>query len=460
MTTCTSGAILNWNVGGVVTQLPTIFNNSGQLQAIIPPALIAAAGTVQLSITENGVNTGTAPFTISLPPIIGTVTSPSAIVGTPIVLTITPGAGGSFDANATVNWFPPGDSSPIVLTPTLSGLNLVVTIPVGDIPSAGTYSVSVNDGGVTSSSVSFNVAPSVTSLNPVSVLAGSLTSPLVLTINGSGFTAGSTVNFGTTLGLIPTNITASSITVPIPVSLLALSANIQVTVTNGGTSAPLAFTISPNVTAIATVPTPVLASTSSVLTVTGLGFSPSATVQVNNTSLSLTTTLPTSLVGTIPVALIPNAGTYSVTVTDGGVISSPLLLNVLHNVTSISPLIGVTGGTALALTVSGLGFSPSAQVFATLGGTSTQLTLTSGQTNTATNLYVTMPASLLNVAPLTNYTLTVKDGGQTSNSFIFGVVAAPTLTSVVNAATGISSVAAGATSLTLTLTGTGFYQVC
>ncbi len=87
--------------------------------------------------------------------------------------------------------------------------------------------------------------PVITRLSPPLALTGS-TDLTYLTITGSNFATGATVNFGSNI-LTPVSISSNTITVTIPAAELAAAATIPVTVSNpapqAGTSAPLSFVI-------------------------------------------------------------------------------------------------------------------------------------------------------------------------------------------------------------------------
>lgn len=95
-----------------------------------------------------------------------------------------------------------------------------------------------------------NVTPTTTSISPVSANAGGAS--FTLTINGTGFVTGSTVNFGTIrTGITPDSITATQITATILAADIANAATPSVTVTNPSpcvsscTSNGQTFTINP-----------------------------------------------------------------------------------------------------------------------------------------------------------------------------------------------------------------------
>ncbi|MBI4472314.1 MAG: hypothetical protein HY646_06575 [Acidobacteria bacterium] len=140
----------------------------------------------------------------------------------------------------------PGAGSAVWATPQTA----YMTVPIA---CAGTYFIRVRTlqpGGGVSTILSFDVAvlvnptaPTITSLSPSSIAAGSAT--FTLTISGSGFQAGGFVNFGSYV-LTPTSVTANSVTVVVPAFAVRERGSVPVIVTNAsatGSSNRLLFTV-------------------------------------------------------------------------------------------------------------------------------------------------------------------------------------------------------------------------
>ena len=104
---------------------------------------------------------------------------------------------------------------------------------------AGTATIAASAPGYTGDTASVTVKPRLTQLTPSSAAAGTS-----LTATGAGFVAPLTVRFGNTTAPTPTNISASQFNVTVPTGLAAGATQVTVT-SNGQTSAPLAFTVSP-----------------------------------------------------------------------------------------------------------------------------------------------------------------------------------------------------------------------
>jgi len=109
--------------------------------------------------------------------------------------------------------------------------------------------------------VSFTInaasAPTLTSLAPTSATVGG--AAFTLTLTGTGFVAGATVNFGSSPAITPSSVTSTQIAATIPAADIATAGTVNVTVTNpagGGTSNAQTFTINnPAPTAASLSPT-------------------------------------------------------------------------------------------------------------------------------------------------------------------------------------------------------------
>jgi hypothetical protein len=134
----------------------------------------------------------------------------------------------------------------------LSATQVSAQIPASDIASAGTAQVSVFNpapGGGSSGTLNFtitqpNPVPTITSLNPNSVVAGSAS--FTLTINGTGFLNTSTV-WWNGAERPTTFVNATTLTIQVPVSDIASAGTVAIVVRNpapgGGSSTAATFTI-------------------------------------------------------------------------------------------------------------------------------------------------------------------------------------------------------------------------
>jgi hypothetical protein len=92
--------------------------------------------------------------------------------------------------------------------------------------------------------LSANPPPSISSIAPSNAAAGGPS--FQLTVNGTGFAAGATVNFGSSPAITPSSVNSTQIVATIPAADIATAGAVNVTVTNvagGGTSNAVTFTI-------------------------------------------------------------------------------------------------------------------------------------------------------------------------------------------------------------------------
>ncbi len=246
-----------------------------------------------------------------------TAVSPSAATAGGAAFTLT-ASGSGFVAGSAVHW-----NGTARTTQFVSSTQLTAAIAASDIVTAGTAQVTVVNpapGGGTSTAVPFaiqNAAPAVLSLVPSEALAGS---PAVdLTVNGSGFASGATVQWnGATR---PTTVVSSSaVKATIATADLATAGTAQVRVVNpapgGGASASLTFTIR-NAAPVLTALSPSAIRTGSQpfnLTVTGTGFVQGAQVQWAGADRATTFVAVTQLSAVILASDVAQAGSVSVTV--------------------------------------------------------------------------------------------------------------------------------------------------
>ncbi len=159
-------------------------------------------------------------------------------------------------------------------------------------------------------------AAALTGISPTSTAAGS--AGFTLTLNGIGFPAGPTVNFGTTT-LTPASASATQITVNVPASAVAASGVVAVSV-SGGVQNSLDFSVEgplPTLTSIS--PTTAKTGANVTLTVTGSNFNPNTEViwtptTGNGANLFVSTALPqlpggtsTSFTVTVPASLLASS---------------------------------------------------------------------------------------------------------------------------------------------------------
>ena len=303
---------------------------------------------------------------------------------------------------------------------------------------------------------STNPLPNISSITPSSSTAGGGSFPL--TVNGTGFVAGATVNFGSNPAITPSSVTSTQIVATIPAADIATAGTVNVTVTNpagGGTSNAQTFTINnPAPTETSLSPTSATAGGAAfTLTVNGTGFVSTSVVKFNGAAKTTTFVSATQLTAAISAADIATAGTANVTVTNpapGGGTSATVSFTISAaagpTLTLIAPTSATAGGAAFTLTLTGTGFVAGATVNF---GSNPAITPSSV---TSTQIVATIPAADIATAGTVNVTATNPAGGGTSNAQTFTINnPAPTETSL-----SPTSATAGGAAFTLTVNGTGF----
>ena len=221
---------------------------------------------------------------------------------------------------------------------------------------------------VESNTVGFTIAAHVhvDGVAPALIAAGG--GDVTITVAGSGFAADAVVHWNGT-ALATTVHSAAQVSAVVPAAQTATAATAEVTVLAGGaTSNPATVTVSAGPAIGSLGPDLFQAGTATsaevALSVAGVGFTPSATVQWNGTALRTAFTGPTALTAAVPANFLAAPGTAELTVVDGQKTSPAAGLTVAPGaaIGSIAPASAVAGSQALTLTVTGVGFEPGAAV--------------------------------------------------------------------------------------------------
>src|SRR5579871_3209537 len=433
-----SGAVVNWNGANRTTT----FVSATQLQAAITAADIATAGTAQVTVVNpspGGGASSSVSFTITAAnpvPTINSLSPASATAGTAAFTLTVNGSG--FVNGAVVRWNGSNRTTTFV-----SATQLQAAIATADIATAGTGQVTVFNpapGGGTSGVAGFTVVaanpvPTVNSLLPVSVTAGTLS--FTLTVNGAGFIAGSVVNWNGS-ARSTTYVSATQLQAAITALDILTAGLAQVTVFNpapgGGASGAAAFTITapnPVPTISSLSPTSATSGTAAfTLTVNGTGFIAGSVVNWNGAGRATTYVSGTQLQAAISATDIATAGTAQVTVfnpTPGGgtsgnaafTITAP---NSVPTVSSLSPSSAPAGTAAFTLTVNGTGFIAGSVV--NWNGTNRTTTYVS-----ATQVKAAITAADIATAGTAQVTVfNPAPGGGTSGNTAFTITAPGTVT--------------------------------
>lgn len=414
--------------GGVAATGLGGWTDQGQIQVATPPH---PAGKVNVAITnpdglsdtlQNG-------YSYTAAPTIAAVSPSSGPTAGGTVVTIT---GGNFQGGATVSFGGVNAGSVTVSNP-----SQIQT--VSPPHAAGTAEIRVTnpDGqsAILSNSFTYNSPSSITSVSPNS---GPVAGGTTVTITGSSFQSGATVNFG---GTAAASVTVVSATQVQAVTRAHSGGSVDVTVTNpGGATATLAggftFIAPPEVSSIFPTSGPTAGGT--LLVITGNNFQSGATVLVG---ASAGTGIVVNSATQIQVVTPPqSAGVVSITVRNPDAQSSTLAGAFTYVaalvLTSLSPASGPSAG-GTTVTLNGSSFQSGASV--SFGGVdSGQVTFVS-----STGLVAVTPA---HAAGVVNVTVRNPDNqtGTLSSGFTYN--AAPTIKDV----TPNTGPAGGGTPVTLT----------
>ena len=225
----------------------TTYASPTQLTAVFPAALLATAGTLQVTVaTPNQPTTAALPFTVtSAPATTPTLTglSPSSAAAGAAATSVTlTGTNFSSASTASVN-------GSAVATSYVSPTQLTAVIPASALASAGTLQVAVlTPNAGTTAALAFTVTaapsttPTLTALSPSSAVAGSAATAVALA--GTNFSAASTATVNGS-PVATTYVSPTQLTAVVPAASLATAGTLQVAVVtpNLPTTAALAFTV-------------------------------------------------------------------------------------------------------------------------------------------------------------------------------------------------------------------------
>jgi len=190
-------------------------------------------------------------------------------------------------------------------------------------------------GGSSSSQPSSNPLPSIASLSPSSVTAGSQTQSV--TITGTNFLSSSTVTFNGKFHTA-TFVSSTQLTLSLQSSDLTNGGQYAVVVSNpapgGGSSNSMNFTVNNPVPTLSSVTPSVIAAGApdTTLTISGSSFVSGSAIDLNGTAITTQFVSATQLTGVVPAADLSSAGTMSVAVNNsspGGGTSAGSTVNVV-----------------------------------------------------------------------------------------------------------------------------------
>lgn len=436
-----SGAVADWGA----TPLSTTFVSAARITALVPAALIGAAGHVPVSVSNPGGSvSATADFVVSIA--IPTISSlnPFSTVAGGAAFTVTIN-GANFDSSSVAQW-----NNAMLPTTFVSGAQLTAAVAAFAVASPGSATITVLSQGVVSNGLQLSItAGSVLSgLSPQSANAGD--SGFTLTLSGSYFFAGSTVTWNGT-PLSTTYFGATQLTATVPANLIASAGQVLVAVSypGGGSSNSLQFNVigaAPTVSSLS--PTSAVAGGPGfTLMVTGSNFDPSVSVHWNGAPLPTAFSNSTQVSASVSAGLIASSGTATITVaTSNGVASNSIQLPIHSGpaITSLIPSSVPAGGPDFILTINGSNFVSGA--IANWNGAQLTTTFLS-----ATQLNAAVAAS--RIASPGSVTITIVNPDRTASAPFYMQIGAqaPVITFLSPA-----SITAGSPGVSVTINGSGF----
>ena len=414
-----------------------------------------------MQVTDASKAFATAPFSLTinpLPPTLLSINPTTGVQGTAVPVTLT---GTNFVPGASVTVSNPGVTVSNVVVSSTSQITAMFTI--ASSATLGATNVAVTTSGGTSSPVVFTVLPPTPVLTSISPSAGTVGRTVNVTLAGSNFVTGATVNV--TGGVTVSNVTVvsvSQITATFAIPATATPGPVTVAVsTTGGTSGTVVFTINPGLTITTASPLPTgtvgtaysqgvsLSGGTSPYTwaVTtgslpaGLSLDPSTCTDPPGHSLgprnatrtnsgplrSRQTTATTCLIVGTPSAFGTSNFTLQVTDASGAVASNPFALTINPlppAILSINPPTGVQG-TTVPVTITGTNFVTGASVAVNNSG------VTVSNVVVASTSQITATFNIAGSATLGGANVTVTTSGGTSAPTVFTILPpTPVLTSV------------------------------
>lgn len=391
--------------------LTTTFVATSQLSAPVPAELVAAARTVPVTVTNpDGTTSNSVDFRI-LTLSLTSITPDKATAGSASFTLALEGTG--FIQGASVSFGGTG------LVTSFGGVTrLSATVPASALTTPGVIQVTVsNPDGAKSNAVAFTIegdTPSISRLNPASVVAGS--GEVTVNVIGGGFVRGSSVTAGGQ-SLATSFNSATSLDAVVPAELTSTIRTLQFKVTNPGNkeSNEAGFQVTAPTPAISRInPGSVNAGTTSDVTIAviGTGFVQGSSVQFNGSGIETSFDSATSLSAVIPASALTTPGNATIRVSNpGNLLSNTVQFQILGplSVTAVSPSTIVAGGTQnITIGVTGVGFVSGSTV--NFNGNSVSTTF-----NSATSLSAVLPPSL--TATAGSFSVSVSNpNGATSNS--------------------------------------------
>jgi hypothetical protein len=308
------------------------------------------------------------------------------------------------------------------------------------------------------------VTPTLTSINPATVAAGS--QGFTLTASGTNFVSGTQILWNGVAQ--PTKVVSNTqLTIAVTADQIASAGSVTIRVIKPDTTTSGAMTLtitggSSQTFSLTSIDPYTVAAGSAdfTLTATGVGFINGDSITWNGTAVATTFDSATQLHATIPAANVATAGTVQIAVQDSSnnktnqlpfIITSVGTAGTPPTLTSLNPNTSINNIPSLALTANGTGFVSTSVIV--WNGTAMPTTFVS-----ATQLTTTIPGTFLTTVGTANVFVLNPDS-TVSNTLPFTITVnpatAPTLTSI-----SPTKSAVGDPGFTLTLNGTNFAPGC
>ncbi len=449
------------------------FVNNTTLTIQVAANEIASAGTANITVTNppsagGGGGASNALtltiITVSNPAPVLTGISPSSVMAGSAALTVTLTGTGFIPASmARVN----GNNWQ---TAFVNSTTLTIQLAASNIASAASLAITVFNpapGGGTSGAQTLSVSannptPTLTSVSPNSVTAGSAT--FILTATGTNFINGSVIRWNG-MDRPTTFVSSTQLTAQISAADVASASSVAVTVFNPAPGGGASNAVNVNIVQANPLPTVTALSPNAAvaggagfaLTITGTGFMSSSTVRWNGSDRLTDFLSATSLRINVTASDIANVGTATIAVFNpapGGGLSGALNFTVqsgnqVPTLSSLNPATVNVGGGNLLLTVTGTNFVNASVV--RWNGLDRPTTFVS-----ATQLTAQIPAGdIATAATVAISVFSPAPGGGTSNALSLSIVQpanpSPTITNL-----DPPNMPRGGAAFTLTVTGTNF----
>jgi hypothetical protein len=427
------------------TTRTSTFVSSTQFTAQLLASDFTSATSLPLNVINpkpGGGTSGTSSFTVDNPAPAVTLLAPSsALVGSSNTTVTLTGTGLLPSTVLQIN----GATQAATY---VNGTQLTFALSAAQLASAGQLAITLLNpvpGGGASAPANFSVnnpAPLITATSPTTLLAGS--DPTTVIVTGTGFSRGSTLQINGAAHAV-TYVSATEIDVPLSATELASSGSLTMVVTNaqpgGGTSS--AATVAVN------NPTPSLVSLSpatiypgsgnTAVTLTGSGFLPITTLQINGSAHAVSYSSSRQLILNLTAAEVAAPANDNLVLTNpapAGGSSSLVTLAITTStapvITSLAPSSVLQGAAATNVTINGTGFLPTSTV-QLFGVTRSGVVYVS-------STQLTLPLSANDLLYSGTYGIIVTNPGGSSAPATFTVQAGtPVLTAITPSALAINS---------------------